>query len=236
MVTIVTSLYKSEQHLPRFIRKAHRVSAYLERHGIAHEFLLLPNSPNAKEEKILAHAAIPHSRILPRALESLNSTWNAGIEEAAYEHICFWNVDDIRFGSAIRSGYDTLRTGTDIVYFPFIYLRFIMLLGFKVLVKAVVIRPPAFSKERFSREMHSGPFFMFTKKAFRKVGPFDASFKIAGDFDWCARAAIADLEFVRSARLAGIFTNDGTTLSGSRDSKHQSENERVYALTGYKRS
>lgn len=231
MISIITSLYKSERHLPRFIRQTRNVSVYLERRGIAHEFLLLPNSPSKEEEELLTHSSIPRARVIPRALESLYATWNAGVQEAAYEQVCFWNVDDSRFGSAIKSGLDTLKSGADIVYFPFVYLRYIVIWRLRLLIKAIIVNPPEFSKERFSEEMHCGPFLMFTKKAFLKVGPFDDSFKIAGDFDWSARAAIVGLQFVRNGSIAGIFTNDGKTLSGGRDSRHQTENDRVHSLT-----
>jgi hypothetical protein len=68
---------------------------------------------------------------------------------------------------------------------------------------------------------------MVKKEVFSKVGLFDESFKIAGDFDWMVRATKSNIKFEKSDVLGGIFTNDGTTLSGSKNNLQQKENQRI---------
>ena len=70
--------------------------------------------------------------------------------------------------------------------------------------------------------MPYGPFWLISKKVYRKVGWFDESFKVAGDFEWSARTQRQG-KFVLSNITAGIFTSDGTTLSGSRSLTHKLE-------------
>lgn len=227
MISIITSLYKSEKHLPHFIKRIKRMSLYLSKKGITHEFIILPNNPSEKEKELLKQPT-ENAKIIPRDLETLYATWNAGIRNARYENICFWNVDDRRFGKGILSGLQDMENGADIVYFPFIYFRYLKIGSVKLLAKIRSFVPPEFDKTIFSKEMHCGPFFMTNKKAFSKIGFFDETFTVAGDYEWCVRATVSGLTFKKSTATAGIFTSDGTTLSGSRSGKHAMENERVH--------
>ncbi len=208
-------------------------SKELDTANTAHEFLFLPNNPTDKENSLIDAAAAENSKIKKtvRSLEPLYATWNAGIEIASYPNITFWNVDDRRFVPAIIDGLKILNAGADVVYFPFKYRRYVKIFNISILAKFKTFVPPEFNLKRFYIEMHCGPFFMATKEAFRKAGGFDISYKISGDFEWQARAALKGLIFKRSLVVAGLFTNDGTTLSGSKSTLHQEENRRVYALS-----
>ncbi len=73
--------------------------------------------------------------------------------------------------------------------------------------------------------MLCGPFFLFTKSLYARVGPFDEQFKIAGDFDWCVRAAKVSNGFVRGKTLAGEFRVDGGGLSAGGSERHAVENQ-----------
>ena len=75
------------------------------------------------------------------------------------------------------------------------------------------------------------PFTMIHKRAFDTIGLFDETFYVAGDYEWCVRAAIAGLTFKKNTAIAGIFTSDGTTLSGSRSTRHAQESARIYNMT-----
>jgi hypothetical protein len=230
MITIISSLYKSQQHLPRFLKRVHAVSEKLTELGIEHEFLMMANDPNPEETKFLDEYASKnyHIKKCVRPLETIYASWNAGIERAQYDIITFWNADDIRFTQGFVSGIKSIKAGAEAVYFPFIYKRYIKLGKLKILAKIKIFFPPEFDLARFQKEMHGGPFFMTTKRAFQKAGVFDATFRIAGDFEWFARASRKGVIMKRSPTIAGIFTNDGTTLSGSKSMNHKAENERVY--------
>lgn len=229
MISIITSLYKSDQHLPSFIKRVKKMSKYLMKKGISHEFIILLNNPSEKEIEILERP-LHRVRIIPRNLETIYATWNEGVKNASYENICLWNVDDRRFGKAIIDGLKDLAKDIDIVYFPFIYFRYLKIGKFKLLAKIKIFYPPLFDKKRFIKEMHCGPFFMTKKSAFSKIGLFDSEYTVAGDFEWCARAASKGLKFRRNSSIAGIFTSDGTTLSGSHSLKHSQENEKIHKL------
>jgi GT2 family glycosyltransferase len=230
MISVITSLYNSNEYIKNYIKSVEGFSIYLTKNNINHEFIIISNSPNEEERfklKEIEENTDIKSRIIICERESLYATWNRGVREAQYLNITFWNVDDIRFPNAIIDGLNKLKENVDIVYFPFIYKRYITILRLKILAKIKIFKTIEFDKNLFSRGMRVGPFFMVKKDVFNKVGYFDENFKIAGDFDWIVRAAKADMIFKKSDILGGIFTNDGNTLSGSKDQLQQEENKRI---------
>lgn len=229
MLSIISSLYKSEQHLPSFLKRLSRASEELSALGIAHECLLLPNAPSEMEHTLIDEYCAQNSNIrkIARELEPIYATWNAGVEAAQYDTVTFWNADDIRFVKGFVDGLKLINDGAEIVYFPFIYKRYVRLLGLKILAKVKIVQPDDYKPEQFIKEMQAGPFFMTAKSVFTKVGMFDPTFKIAGDFDFISRCAEKRINMVRSKTIAGIFTNDGSTISGSKDKRQQEENNRI---------
>ncbi len=230
MISIITSLYKSDAHLDNFLQHAHAVSLELQASNISHEFIIISNASSDYEQQRLAQTKLLSNfpcNIIYCARESLYTTWNRGIAAARYSIVTFWNVDDIRFAPAIKEGIEKITRGADVIYFPFIYKRYVRILNFPILVKRRIIKPIVYDRALFQKGMHCGPFLMISKQAFNKNGYFDTDFTISGDFDWCSRAATNNLVFVRGDVIAGIFTNDGRTLSGSRSAVQVQENNKI---------
>jgi GT2 family glycosyltransferase len=233
MISIITSTYKSEQHLPTFLKALNKASQSLEDCDIEHEMLVLQNDPSDTELRLINKASKSNKNIIviKRARESLYATWNFGVQKSKYDLITFWNVDDIRFTPAIKELLKKIdATIPTIAYFPFIYKRYIKILNIDFLVKRKVINPIEYDREKFSKEMHIGPFFAATKSAFQKNGMFDESFRIAGDFEWATRAVKNNLSFLKINKIAGIFKNNGFSLSGSKDERQLNENKRILEL------
>ncbi len=226
MISFITSLYKSEKYLKKYLSNIEYFSNHLKQKGIDFEFIIISNNPNGNEKNILNKLTNNNKFVklyfIPR--ESLYASWNRGISLSRGEIIGFWNVDDKRYPKPIFSALKLFSNGTGLIYFPFIYKRYIKILNYPLLVKKITVKPPIFDKKIFTRGMYCGPFFMFTKKLFEQVGPFDKKFKIAGDFDWCVRAAKIT-NFSLCDEIAGEFRNEGTSLSGSKNKIHQEENK-----------
>ena len=220
-------MYKSERYLSTYLESVSLFTKKLEKVGIVFEFVLISNDQNEKEKDILTpYLHYPWIKLVNVPKETLYASWNRGVREAQFPTCTFWNVDDIRFPEAVVDGLSLVANGEEFVYFPFRYKRYIKVLGLKILVKSTIINPPSFDRNIFIKGMHSGPFFMFTKTLYEKVGAFNESFKIAGDFDWCVRAAKIT-NFAFSKEIAGIFINEGTSLSGSKSTLQQEENNRI---------
>lgn len=228
MISIITSLYKSDEYIEIYREKILGCIQILTEKKVSFEFICIANDPTPKEFEVCNQLAKNHwFKLITVPRESLYSSWNRGIKLANGKALTFWNVDDTRTPEAMFDGLNKIEEGCEIVYFPFIYKRYINFLNFSLLIKCKKITPPYYSKSKFISEMHGGPFFMFCKEAIEKNGLFDTGFKIAGDFEWLSRAAQAELKFCRSEVIAGIFTNNGTTLSGSRNSNLKEENEEI---------
>lgn len=227
-LTITTSIYRSDAHLAKFLRRARLIHKNLSENAIDFEHLLILNDATPLEKKLTQDLQFPFKvGHVPR--EPIYASWNRGPKEGTGDVICFWSVDDVRFARAIITGLRAIESGIDAVYFPFIYLRFIKIIGFNLLVKAKLVIPPHYDPKRFQHEMHAGPHFMAHRQTFEKNGYFDETFTVAGDFEWWARFARRGLRAQRVNAISGVFTNDGTTLSGSRNERHESENQRVLA-------
>lgn len=229
-LSLISSLYRTDVHIDAWKSKVLGVAGELASAGQDFELIAVANDPTPKEIEVIESMKNEpwfRSIVVPR--EKLYASWNRGVKAATGEVCSFWNVDDIRFAEAMIDGVRRIAGGAEVVYFPFIYKRYVRIFGIPVLAKVKTIVPPPFDKQEFQSAMHSGPFFMFSRNILDSVGYFDESFMIAGDFDWCARAA-GTATFERSDIVAGIFKNDGTTLSGSKNSRQQDENARIYKM------
>lgn len=226
MISIVTSLYKSEQHLPVFLESARTVHKDLKKEDIAFQHLIIANDISETEKSLLENSKLTFT-VITVERESLYASWNRGVHEGVYPNATFWAVDDTRFAKAIIKGLKTLENGYDATYFPYIYKRYMYIFGIKILALIKIVNPLDYNKELFMVGMYAGPHFIFKKESFQKIGPFDDSYKIAGDFDWWARAAKSDLKLKKTSTLSGVFTNNGKTLSGSKSDLQNEENARV---------
>jgi hypothetical protein len=222
-ISIISSLYRSEKHLRSWSKRLKILAIKLELAKIDFEVIAISNDPTLLERNELESLnKFPWFNVTFVPRESIYATWNRGIEQAKGEICTFWNVDDDRNLSGFVSGIKEFGQGAKIVYFPYIYLRYIVVFGLPLLVKVKKYSPPKFDRQKFSKAMYVGPFFMFLKELALKDGAFDPSFEVAGDFEWCTRMAQTTV-FTQSKVVAGIFRNDGTTLSGSRSARHKQE-------------
>ncbi len=224
-LTIITSLYRSETFLPTFIKRVKTVHDELQTSGVSFEHIVVANDPSIVEAELLS--STHNLTIINTPRESLYASWNRGVNSSRGQVVTFWNVDDIRFTKALIEGITLLEQYSTLVYFPFRYKRYILLGSLPVLVKSRIIQPPPFDTVEFGQSMHCGPFFMFSKNFYNTVGGFDETFRIAGDFEWCIRASKKGA-FIKGQHIAGTFINQGTSLSGSRNSALAEENKKIY--------
>lgn len=229
MISLITSLYKSDKYLDNYQKRIVVFADYLLKKKIDFEIIVIANSPAEKENKFgeffknktwLSFIKVPR--------ESLYATWNRGVGLAKGSIIGFWNVDDARRPEAMIDALNLFNVGAQLVYFPFLIKWYLNIFNFSFLVKRKKIVPPIFDRNEFTRSMHCGPFFLFSKEFYKKVGPFDEQFKIVGDFDWCVRAAKISNNFVLSEVNAGEFRVDGGGLSAGGKHRFKVENSVVF--------
>ncbi|MFA5990995.1 MAG: glycosyltransferase [Candidatus Doudnabacteria bacterium] len=217
MISLITSLYRPGKYLQTYLNN---LNAFAKNTSIDLEVIVIGNdlqeSELAELQKQQKYA--PWLKVVDVPRETLYASWNRGVEMAQGEILGFWNVDDVRYFSALPDTVELFKKGAELVYFPFFIKRYISIFGKSFLVwKSKIDKAiPEYNnitKLEFMRSMFCGPFFMFTKSLFGKVGPFDEQFKIAGDFDWCVRVAKLEAKMVKAKSLAGEFRVDGGGLS-----------------------
>ncbi len=236
-VSIITSLYQAKAHLANYILRVQMVALQLKQAGVTLEMILVANDPSDWEKKILgdlvraletAQTASVIRLDVPR--EPLYASWNRGILHSSGRALAIWNVDDDRTSAALIEGYRRIREGCAIVDFPFEWSKTIRLgpLTFRPRQKF----PPQYDPANFRRKARTSPFFMFSRTVYDTVGPFDPHFRIAGDFDWCARPAARAASFCRGETLAGTFFLHGDNLSGSQNPLEAVEDDIVMLRQG----
>lgn len=234
MISIISSFYRTDKYLPEFEENLKKFSSELLAAGAEFEFIAIVNDATEREKEF--------GRKFSKALwfkfvnvgrESVFASWNRGVDLAHGEIIGFWNADDIRWADAVIEAKKLFEQGAELVHFPFLIKRYLKVGSFYLplpsqrIDKTVPEFSPATKKE-FIEGMVCGPFFMITKQLYGKVGPFDEQFKIAGDFDWCVRAAKLTDKIVKAKALGGSFRLDGGGLSAGGNMRQIVENNVVY--------
>lgn len=234
MISIISSLYKSDRYLGRFQQALARFAQVSQNAGVDFELIVIANDPTARErqfEKEFKNESWFSFVAVGR--ESVFASFNRGFGLARGKILGFWNADDVRYASALVEAQGLFGKGAELVYFPFVVKRYFKIGPWYLPLPSQKIdrQIPEYNEEtsqQFKNSMFCGPFFMFTKALYQKVGPFDEQFKIAGDFDWCVRAAHKTNKFVKAKSLGGIFRVDGGGLSAGTNPKRMAENNVVY--------
>ena len=129
-ITLISSLYRSERHLPTFTASVFGFAKRISESGISVHYLPIVNDATRDErEQIdrLTHEINSHyyGRMTPHYVprETLYASWNRGLALTDAPYFAPWNADDIRSADAFIDGYGALQTGADLVDFPFTYVK-----------------------------------------------------------------------------------------------------------------
>jgi hypothetical protein len=202
--------------------------------NVPFEIIAIANDPTAREKQFEQEFfGEPWFSFISVGRESVYASFNRGVALAKGDKIGLWNVDDIRFAGAITEAEDLFTQGAELVYFPFYIKRYFKIgLWYLPLPRQKIDKQiPEFNaatSPEFKKSMFCGPFFIFTKSLYEKVGPFDEQLKISGDFDWCTRAAYKTDKFAKAKSIAGVFRVDGGGLSAGANPRRTAENNIVY--------
>jgi hypothetical protein len=215
-VAIITSLYRSAGHLAGFLEQLETCMRSVESHGHSAESIIVSNAPDRSEQRILRGALgspwwAGHTRLLVVPRETLYASWNRGVDASSGSAIAFWNVDDYRNPAALTEGIELVRKGCELVSFPYLFIAE-RRLGRSRTKRTVVLE----DREKLMRmdpglDFCLGPFFMFDRRLFDEIGPFDEQFHIVGDYDWQLRA-VRHTSLEWGEPLGGVFFADGTNL------------------------
>ena len=236
-LAVISSLYRSEEHLPRFTAALFGFAKRLSERGVEAHYLPIVNDASPGERAQIDQLAgaingqylgrmTPH--YVPR--ETLYASWNRAMSLS--EATCFtpWNADDIRAAEAAIEGYDALRGGAELVDFHYTRVLHRKRLGIWPRRQRIHV-PCPFDSARFTRRNGLSPFFMARRSLFDRLGPFDANFRVAGDTEWVSRATAA-VKFQPARAGAGEFLVHGRNLSNSGDDWEDIEVNLIFMRRG----
>lgn len=229
-ITIVTAMYRTEAFFPAYMQHALDVAARVNKAGLSLEFICVVKDASSAEREMLTQfsTAYSHVRVIDIDNGGMYRNWNVGTQAAVGEMIAFWNVDDIRTAEALIKGYEQIKSGCQLVYPAYTQLR--MKPGAKRSTSRLYEAVP-YDREMHRQRMKCSPFFMFNPALYAKVGAFDERYRIAGDFDWCARATdYAD--FCPLNVDSGTFWLHGGNLSDTGNPLQAVEDNMVHLLLG----
>lgn len=229
-ISLITSLYRAEAHLAAYSRRLLAVAAEVKQSaGLALEVIVVANDVTPREraqiEQLTAQAeAAGTLHVVPLYVprETIYATWNRGIEAASGRCVGFWNADDVRSAAALAEGTRLIAKGCALVEFPFDVIQARQLFG-RVPIRQRRTHPPQYQPQNLTLKTRLSPFFMFARALIETAGTFDANFRIAGDFEWCARPAVRAARVCYGTHAGGTFFLHGANLSGSHNPREAVE-------------
>jgi glycosyltransferase involved in cell wall biosynthesis len=110
-ISLITSLYRSEKHLPDYMRRVQNVASQLD---FPLEIVIVANDATP-DERLLLETLQPHDllsvHIIHTERETLYASWNRGFAAAQYDMLGAWNVDDVRTVEGLIAAYEALEAG-----------------------------------------------------------------------------------------------------------------------------
>lgn len=230
-ISLITSLYRAEAYLPKYIRHALEVGWQFDAQGITVEYLIIANDPTAQEQQSLHEfqQEYTNARVIEVVREGVYASWNRGVRAARGEAIGFWNVDDVRFSEPLLDGIKRIDEGCSLVYFAHTVVRTDNRWQLRPQYQTYEAVPYDAAYHR--RQMKCGPFFLFARSLFDQVGPFDERFRIAGDWEWCIRATQVT-DFCSIDRVGGYFWLHGGNMSDTGNPLQAAEENIIRLMQG----
>lgn len=206
-LSIITSLYRSENHLPTYCERLRQVITQM---NLAIEVVIVANDATQAERDLLqplAQSADLNIQILSTPRETLYASWNRGIEASSGRVIGFWNVDDSRSVEGLNAAVSVLSTGVDFVD-----------MAYEIVERQRRKRISApYQAQSASPKTGVSPFFMFRRELYDAGGAFNPHFWIAGDYEWSKRELIQNARYRALDVLGGQFFLHAQNLSGGRN-------------------
>lgn len=180
-ITLITSVYRAEAHLPLYAERIQKVLRETAAAGVHLEILIIANDATDAEKALLE--PLP-ARVVYVPRETLYASWNRGMQAASADILGFWNVDDERHTDGLLASYRLLQQGYTLVDAPFRVLN----TAAHLRAKRDYLHPVCFNPHQLTRKNPMGPFALMRRECYDNVGAFDEHFRIVGDLDWGGRA------------------------------------------------
>jgi hypothetical protein len=204
-ISLITSLYRSEKHLPDYMRRVQNVASQLD---FPLEIVIVANDATP-DERLLLETLQPHDllsvHIIHTERETLYASWNRGFAAAQYDMLGAWNVDDVRTVEGLIAAYEALEAGYQLVDFAYDLVQ----------GREIARFPAHYRTDSLAPKAGLGAFFMMQRELYDAAGELNPNFTITGDYEWSKRPAVRAAEYKPSTVVGGQFVRHETNLSGN---------------------
>lgn len=206
-ISLITSLYRSEKHLPQYIKRVQYVASQLD---FLLEMVVVANDATETERQHLTAFQQTETftvKLIHTERETLYASWNRGFEAAQFDILGSWNVDDIRSVEGLQAGYDALEADFQLVDLAYDLVQGNSIAHFK----------PPYRPDSLSPKTGLSPFFMMRRELYQEAGAFNPLFTITGDYEWSKRPIVRTAEYQSLPVVGGQFVLHDSNLSGGRN-------------------
>jgi hypothetical protein len=224
-VSTLTSCYKMKDYLKNFL-ESYTQQTFFKRM----EIVLDHQEPSKYEIKLIKNFQKKYPGRLKHLISNkvipLYCSWNRCARLAKGKYLTVWNIDDLRTDNSIQIQYDKLKKSKA----GFVYGNYTNVIKFGD-KSGNFVDYSRLSKSELTRSMILGPFYMFKKNLWSKLGFFDEQFKIAGDFDFAIRLALSSSGKMINENL-GYYLNNKKGLSTRAGRSQSIEKDQVHFRYG----
>jgi hypothetical protein len=216
-IAFITSYYRGERYLRRYLACASRLAGALRAAGHDPVFAVAVNEPRSRERKAWDAA----SRRLPVEpvyceRETVYASWNRLLRQQAQADVfLIWNMDDWRWAKGALAQARALaeQPGPCVAVSDHQALQ-------------LILWPLYFRWHPLRKaDLHSPtPFLAFNRAAWEANGPFIEEFRISGDKEWFYRAQKKKIRIALEKAPSGILYHADAGLSTSSDPRRICEN------------
>lgn len=234
LVSVLTSLYRGRVHLERFLANMVEQTCF----GEDVEVLVVDAASPEGEAEVVERWARQHPSIrLLRCSETIGvyAAWNRALAEARGDYVTNANVDDLRREDSLELQADALSRWPeiDIVYQDFYYTMDPTLSYAEVAAFGYRSRLPDEVDPEILMGLnppHHAP--MWRARLHRDLGPFDDSFRSAGDYEFWVRCLAAGRRFRKIDDPHAVYYQNPTGVSTRPDTRGHHETRRVLRRHG----
>lgn len=226
-VSIITSLYKGDKFIQGFMDDIVKQTIFDKC-----ELIIINAASPGREEKVIKRFLKLYKNIVYLELDrdpGIYAVWNMGIKIAKAPYITNANVDDRLAHDCYEIHLKALENNprVDLVYSDcFITKR--PNETFEKNSAHATLNRPEFSKQALKNNCLPNNHPMWRKSMHQKYGLFDATFKIAGDWDMWLRAVKDGAIFLKIPQVLGLYYENPHGLSSDQKGNWKAEFDRVY--------
>lgn len=224
-ISIITSLYRSEKFLEKFL------NYFFETQNLSEcELILVHNDPTEDELKIINKFNWNSINLIHLKIEreGLYTSWNRAIKIARGEYLAIWNVDDIRTSNSLLSQKIALDQSSAAMCYGNFYGTSRHEPNKERLYRYCEFEN--FEKDALRHHV-IGCFPMWRKAIHEKIGYFDEQFKLVSDYEFQLRV-IANYKMVKAQEVLGYYLQYSNHKLGS--NKFLQDTERAVVEFRYK--